>query len=217
MTLLDRAQGAVNIAFHGLGPPGPGIDTGLFLAVLDEVREYSWVELSFDDGYASDVEIALPALIARGISARFFPLAGRLGSTGHVSASGVRELAAAGMAIGSHGMKHCSWRGLGRRAMHEELVGARNRLAAAAGTPIDTAACPFGSYDRRVLAALREQGYARVFTSDRRRARTGAWLQPRYSVRRDDTIQTIRDDILAPQQFPGRIKSALSARVKAWR
>jgi peptidoglycan/xylan/chitin deacetylase (PgdA/CDA1 family) len=227
MTFLDRADACVvNISFHGLGTPGPGIDaeaeryfigTDLFLAVLDEVREYSWVELSFDDGYASDVEIALPAVIARGLFARFFPLAGRLGSPGHMSANGVRELAAAGMAIGSHGMGHCSWRGLDRQALHEELVGARHVLAAAAGTPIDTAACPFGSYDRDVLAALREQGYTRVFTSDRRRARAGAWLQPRYSVCRDDTIQTVRDDILAPPQFPGRVRSALSARVKAWR
>ena len=62
MTFLDRADACVvNISFHGLGTPGPGIDaeaeryfigTDLFLAVLDEVREYSWVELSFDDGYA---------------------------------------------------------------------------------------------------------------------------------------------------------------------
>ena len=61
-------------------------------------------------------------------------------------------------------------------------------IAEAAGEPVTSAACPFGAYDRQVLAALRRHGYSQVFTSDRRRARLGDWLQPRYSIRRNDTV-----------------------------
>jgi hypothetical protein len=67
------------------------------------------------------------------------------------------------------------------------------------------------------MAALREEGYTHVFTSDRRPARVGAWLQPRYSVRQHDTLQSVRDDILAPRPFPERLRGALAARAKALR
>ena len=60
-------------------------------------------------------------------------------------------------------------------------------IADIARTPVREAACPFGSYDRRVLGALRRHGFTRVYTVDRGRARQGAWLQPRYTVRKDDT------------------------------
>jgi peptidoglycan/xylan/chitin deacetylase (PgdA/CDA1 family) len=216
----------VHVLFHGIGTPGPGVSTedqgyfvgkSLFLAVLDEMAGRPQVRLSFDDGYASDVEIALPAVIERGLHARFFPLAGQLGRPGYLSEAGVRELASAGMRVGSHGMRHRSWRGMDPRARQEELIEARRVLEEAAGSEIDTAACPFGAYDRTVLVALREQAYTTIFTSDRRRARAGAWLQPRYSVQRADTIQTVRDDILARPRLTTRARGALAARIKAWR
>lgn len=214
------------VCFHGVGAPGPAADAeaagyfirrDVFLAVLDELTAHPEADLTFDDGYASDVDIALPALAERGLSARFFPLAGRLGSPGHVDTGGVRALAEAGMTIGSHGMRHRSWRGLDARAEHEELGLARWLIADAAGTPVSSVACPFGGYDRRLLAALRGYGYTQVFTSDRRRARAGDWLQPRYSIRGHDTLATVRDGILAPRRFPERLRAGAVGRVKAWR
>ena len=97
------------------------------------------------------------------------------------------------------------------------LTTARQMLAEAVGTPVDAAACPFGAYDRGSLQALREQHYGTVFTSDRRRARRGAWLQPRYSVRRDDTLQTVREQILAEPPARQQALGALAGRLKAWR
>jgi peptidoglycan/xylan/chitin deacetylase (PgdA/CDA1 family) len=224
--LTHSSPGTVHILFHGIGTPGPGVseaDEGyfisedLFAAVLDEIRGNPRAEISFDDGYASDIAVALPALSERGLSARFFPLAGQLGRPGYLSGDGVRELVSAGMTIGSHGMRHRSWRGMDPQTRHEELAQARDLLAAAAGTAVDTAACPFGAYDRGTLAALRERGYQRVFTSDRRRAKPGAWLQPRYSVRRGDTLEAVRSGILAPPPLSQRARGALAGQVKAWR
>jgi peptidoglycan/xylan/chitin deacetylase (PgdA/CDA1 family) len=229
MIMKDGSPDAVvGVCFHGIGVPGPGVEPDaeeylisrdLFLAVLDELVKHTTVEvdLTFDDGYASDVDIALPALQERGLYASYFPLAGRLGSPGRVDAAGVRALAAAGMTVGSHGMRHRSWRGLDARSDAEELSVARSMIAEAAGEPVTSAACPFGAYDRRVLTALRRHGYSRVFTSDRRRARRGDWLQPRYSVRRDDTVSTVREDILAPRPLPERLRGEAAGRVKAWR
>ena len=181
MPIRDRGPDEiVGICFHGIGTPSAGLEPAaheyfvsadLFLAVLDETAGTPGVRLSFDDGYASDVEVALPALADRGLTATFFPLAGMLGRPGYLDEGGVRALSAAGMTVGSHGMHHRSWRGLDAESEDEELTVARSLIGAAAQAPVTTAACPFGSYDRRVLGTLRRHGYAHVFTSDRRRAR----------------------------------------------
>jgi peptidoglycan/xylan/chitin deacetylase (PgdA/CDA1 family) len=227
MIVKDRSPDAVvGICFHGVGVPGQGIEPDaeqyfisrdLFLALLDELLKHTSVDLTFDDGYASDVDIALPALQERGLSASYFPLAGQLSAPGHVDAAGVRALAAAGMNVGSHGMRHRSWRGLDAESSAEELSIARSVIAKAAGKPVTGAACPFGAYDRRVLAALRRHGYSRVFTSDRRRARRGDWLQPRYSIRRNDTVSTVREEILSPRPLREQLRGEVVGRVKAWR
>jgi peptidoglycan/xylan/chitin deacetylase (PgdA/CDA1 family) len=221
----DGAE-VIGLCFHGIGIPGQSLEAGaadyfitrdLFLALLDLVMTNAAVSLTFDDGYASDLEIALPALLERGLSATFFPLAGRLDRPGHVGTDGIRELANAGMEVGSHGMRHRSWRGLDRVSAEEELTAAREMIAQAAGRAVAKVAIPFGSYDRHVLTALRKAEYAQVFTSDRRRARAGDWMQPRYSVRIDDTVPIVREDILAPPTLRERIRAGLAGRVKALR
>jgi peptidoglycan/xylan/chitin deacetylase (PgdA/CDA1 family) len=186
--VLDRS---INLNFHGIGDPERALDPGeanvwvsneQFLSVLDCAVGRDDVRITFDDGNASDLEVALPALHERGLSATFFVVAGRLGSPRFLDEDGVGQLAAAGMEIGCHGMRHRPWRGLDERALHEELVGARTVLEGVVGRPVTLAACPFGSYDRRVLRTLRGSGYRHVYTSDGGIAHPGAFLQTRISV-----------------------------------
>ena len=227
MTEAAEPTGVITgICFHGIGEPRAALEpdwheffisVSLFLAVLDEAAARPGVSLTFDDGYASDVEVALLALRERGLTATFFPVAGNLGQPGYLDAAGVRALSEAGMPVGSHGMWHRSWRDLDAQAEHEELAVARSLIGSAAQAPVRIAACPFGSYDRRALSALRRHGYEQVFTSDRRRARAGAWLQPRYSILRSDTLDSIRENILARRPVAERVRCAAAARVKAWR
>jgi peptidoglycan/xylan/chitin deacetylase (PgdA/CDA1 family) len=217
----------INLSFHGVGaPPGsprePGehaywVDRDAFLSLLDEVQGRDDVRLSFDDGNASDVEVALPALVERGMTADFFVVAGRLGTPGNVDATGLGALRAAGMCIGTHGMDHRSWRGLDDAQLAAELVEARAAIAEAAGSVVAAAALPLGEYDRTVLAALRKHDYRVVYSSDARRARTGAWLQPRYSVRAGDTPRSVRETVLAPPRAHERLRGHLAGLVKRWR
>jgi peptidoglycan/xylan/chitin deacetylase (PgdA/CDA1 family) len=182
---------AINLTFHGIGDPGRELDPGeqdvwvsteQFLAVLDRAAGRKDVAITFDDGNASDVEHALPALRERGLTATFFVVAGRLGAPRFLDVSGLRELSAAGMQVGCHGMRHRAWRRLDDAGLREELVEARTILERAVGRQVTSAACPFGSYDRRVLGTLRRSGYAHVYTSDRGTVRQGAFLQARNSV-----------------------------------
>lgn len=203
-----------NVCFHGIGAPSRSVDDAEarywvtyddFLRILDEVAGWPSVALSFDDGNASDSRLGLPALVERGMSATFFVLAGRLGAPGSLAADDVRALGEAGMAIGTHGMDHVSWRHLDPAARTRELVTARDAIAEASGRVVDQAAFPRGQYDRAALAALRHLGYRRVFSSDARPARPGTWLQPRYSVTGDDTVESLRRRVLAPTPFSRRV------------
>ena len=183
----------VNLTFHGLGTPARALDGGeepywlpsdVFEGILDRVSSRDDVRLFFDDGNASDLEIALPALASRGLGATFFIVAANVGRPGFLGAEGVQALAAAGMGIGSHGMSHRSWRGLPPDELETEVCHSRELLEEMVGRPITHAACPFGAYDRAALRRLRDAGYERIFTRDRGPALADAWLQPRNSLRR---------------------------------
>lgn len=191
----------INLCFHGVGvcrrerEPGESrywVSEDLFRRVLDEAVAFPQVRLSFDDGNASDVRIALPALAERGLTATFFPLAGRLDDPASLHAADLQTLRAAGMRIGSHGWAHVPWRGLTADAAAREFDAARRVLADAAGAAIDTAALPLGRYDRRTIARLKAAGYRTVYTSDRFPARESAWLQARYSITAADTAASVR-------------------------
>lgn len=184
----------MNLAVHGVGRPARPLDPGederwvtvdQFERVLDAVTDREDVHLTFDDGNESDVEIALPRLVERGLTAEFFPLAGRLGQRGYLDRDGLRELARAGMEIGSHGWEPRDWRRLDDRHARRELTDAPKLLGDLCGRPVRRYSLPFGAYDRRVLARLRQAGATRVYTSDGGAAHQDGWLQARTELRHD--------------------------------
>lgn len=229
-TVYDRwamaAQRAINVCFHGIGEPGRSQEEGeaeywierdAYLDILDEIGTWPNVTISFDDGNASDHDIGLAALVDRGLTASFFVLAGRIDAPGSLSTGQLRALVDAGMTIGTHGMHHVPWPGLDDRQRHVELVEARALIADVIAREVDDAACPLGRYDRTVLRELRRLGYARVYTSDRMASATTAWVQPRYSVRRSDTPETLRASILERQSALDRVRPTVAGVVKRLR
>jgi peptidoglycan/xylan/chitin deacetylase (PgdA/CDA1 family) len=204
----------INLTVHGIGEPpreldpgedGTWVTTEQFEQVLDAVVGRDDVRITFDDGNSSDIEIGLPRLRERGLTAEFFVLAGLLDEPGRLSRSDVRELQDAGMRIGSHGWSHRDWRKLGFDQAVEEMVTAPQLLADVTGKPVSRVAVPFGSYDRVVLNRLRHAGATQVYTSDGGAASTDSWLQARTSLRHDiDPSWTA--DVLAGQ--PGLQRSA---------
>lgn len=195
-------ESSINLLFHGVGQASRSMEPGeeaywvtptLLDEVLDLAVQRCRVSLSFDDCNNSDVTIALPALISRGLRATFFPISLRLGSPGSLSQDGLREIASAGMPIGSHGRRHIAWRRLPAAVATEELVTARRELEDVVQQPVKEAACPFGAYGRSTLHQLRGLGYTRVYTSDSARTSPSEWLQPRYAITSNLDIEVIRD------------------------
>jgi peptidoglycan/xylan/chitin deacetylase (PgdA/CDA1 family) len=214
------------VCFHGVGTPSRTLEPGedrywipvdAFQAMLDVIASVEGVSISFDDGNASDLEIALGALRERGLSASFFVLAGRLGSSGSLDAGDLRELVRGGMTVGNHGMDHRPWRRLSARDRERELVEARLAIADAVGRPVDEAAVPFGEYGRHLLGELRRLGYTKVYTSDGVVARSSAWLQPRYSVVATDSAEALRTALLARRSRFQVLQAAIKGSVKRLR
>jgi peptidoglycan/xylan/chitin deacetylase (PgdA/CDA1 family) len=202
--------------FHGVGPVSRIIDDrerscwldlDHFEAVLDLAQRQTHVQLTFDDGNASDVEIVLPALLRRGLQAAFFICSDRLDQPAFLSQAQVRELQAQGMGIGSHGVAHRSWRQLPPDQLWHEVEGSRRVLERVCGIPIDTVACPFGAYDRTVLHGLRRAGYHAVYTSDGGATARNHWLRARNTIHRSMGIDQVA---LLIQRGLGRWKQALT-------
>jgi peptidoglycan/xylan/chitin deacetylase (PgdA/CDA1 family) len=214
-----------NLTFHGVGAAPQPLDPGerevwltrdAFLGHLDVVRKNKRVLITFDDGNVSDFEIALPALVDRGLKGVFFVLAARLGKPGYLDRDHIQAMVAEGMEIDSHGMEHRPWRRLDPAAMQQEIVDARSILEDVVGGPVRKAACPFGAYDRKSLTRLRETGVETVFTSDGGSARPGQWLQARNTVRRSDPPDLVTQ-LITRHQRPESLLQGAKRLVKRWR
>ncbi len=215
-----------NITLHGVGDSTRTLDPGeervwLSRGRLQEVLDLlvtfptdRW-SITVDDGNASDLSIIAPEMASRRMSGAFFVCAGRVGRPGFLDRGGVRELASMGMRIGSHGMDHVPWRGLRERAAHREFSEAKAKLEDLVGAAVVEAACPFGAYDRRVLAYLRACGFKRVYSSDGGGADPGAWFQPRTSIGPEDDAVSVRGLLhRAPRR---KMLRELITLVKRWR
>lgn len=74
----------------------------------------------------------------------------------------LRQMRAAGMEIGSHGVSHRMLAKLPREAMREEVAGSRATLQRELGPGIDVLSYPVGgpdAYDETVIEAVRDAGY----------------------------------------------------------
>lgn len=198
---INLVEYPINLLLHGVGTAGREMepDEDMFWVtrtllgeILDLALERPEISLSVDDCNTSDVEIILPALTSRGLRATFFPISSRLGRAGSLSGDGLREIASAGMRVGSHGRRHISWRRLPESVATEEFVTARRELEEIVQQGVNDAACPFGAYDRSTLRQLRSHGYDHAYTSDAARASAVSWLQPRYTMTSSDDIGGIR-------------------------
>ena len=218
------------INFHGLGPLPAHVDAGeahvwcadpvLYADLLDETREEAARHgldylVTFDDGNLSDLDLGLKPLADRGMTAIFFPCAGRIGQPDYLDRGALRELVGAGMEIGSHGWSHTDWRRAAPEVMRQEIGEAKDRIEQAAGVAVSAAAIPFGSYSRRVLKDA--AAFRTVFTSDAALADAAARVQPRFSYTADWRRGAVGQAIAASRRPLRRLRQTLAMTCKSWR
>ncbi len=136
------------------------------------------VAITFDDGYASVIQQALPILAAEHVPATLFSIGGRRGSDNRWPSQwasvptmpladdrALREWLAAGMAVGAHTWSHCALPSLEHDEAEREIVEAGDRLAQALGTEVRHFAYPYGLRTARDVR-LAERRYLTAVTAE---------------------------------------------------
>jgi peptidoglycan/xylan/chitin deacetylase (PgdA/CDA1 family) len=130
------------------------------------------VAITFDDGFQSVVDEAVPLLAARRLPATMFCVAGHLGGRNDwatqpasvpirplASAGSLASLAVRGFEVGSHGMDHLPLQAAPAGVLERELAGSRAALEAATGAPVRWFAYPYGLAGSREARKMVERTY----------------------------------------------------------
>jgi len=122
------------------------------------------VVVTFDDGYANNLEVALPLLAELGIPATVFVTTSFIDGTisgpdRMLSPAGLRELHAAGVEIASHGRRHVCFQSLSRAEIRDEVRSSKAWLEDLIGVEVESCAYPYGHHDRRCREELVAAGY----------------------------------------------------------
>lgn len=163
------------------------LDPELFERHLDAMEGHE-VTLTFDDGGASALTGAAPALERRGRRGIFFVTTARLGTPGFLDAEGVRALRAAGHEIGSHGHTHAHLTTIGPDAVDDEWRRSKHLLEEILGEPVTAASVPGGFYSREVARRAFAAGYRVLYNSEpsvRERRVEGGVVRGRFSIVED--------------------------------
>jgi peptidoglycan/xylan/chitin deacetylase (PgdA/CDA1 family) len=172
------------------------VDEARYLELLAARPAGAWrhVLLTFDDGYAESIDLAQRVLAPRGIPFLVFMVSDYAGrenawelSLGrpparHLAWERVRELAAAGVAFGSHTASHADLTRLDGAAIADDLARSSRAIEAATGRPVRTFSYPFGRYDARARDAVRAAGFEAAFSLYPRGRNTRV---DRHALRRD--------------------------------
>jgi len=118
------------------------------------------VILSFDDDWESQYTYAFPLLEKYGFTATYFIWTAVVGRQHHMTWDQIRTLSKAGMEIGCHTITHpYLTRVKSDESLRHEILDARNLIEDRVGVPVTTFAYPFGQYNERVAAMVKEAGF----------------------------------------------------------
>lgn len=175
-------------------------ESGCAVLALDAVRAPSGgllpprsVSITFDDGNLTDHAVALPALGRRGLQAAFFITPAWVGTAGHLDWHEVKELVAAGMTVGAHGLDHALLATLGHEEVRSQLSEARRLMEARLGRAPTWLSLPGGAGGPREVSVAREVGFEHVLGSVPRLCFADSPDPlPRFAVRRRDSAGAYR-------------------------
>jgi peptidoglycan/xylan/chitin deacetylase (PgdA/CDA1 family) len=132
------------------------------LAAGRQPPRHSFV-VTLDDGHNDGYTYAYPILRRHGFVATYFVITDRIGHTGYFSVRQLKTMAAGGMEIASHTMRHADLTQLSSTGVRAQLSGSASAIGAAVGTRPITFAYPFGLWNRGLATPLAATGYRMAF------------------------------------------------------
>jgi len=141
--------------------------------------------LSFDDGFRSNLEHALPVLTDHGFTATLLVVSGTIGASNTwdvssgvpskpmMTADELRAWQAAGMEVGAHTEHHLDLTACDPQAASAEISGSKRVLEALVDREVCSFAFPYGRYSPEHVDMVRQARYRWALTCDSRRAVSG--------------------------------------------
>ncbi len=123
------------------------------------------VTLTFDDGYEDNYSVVFPLLRRFGFTATFFVVTSTVGTRDHLTVPQIREMAAAGMEIESHGVHHIDFSLLSPDDARRELLQSRATIEGWTGRPVTFFAYPAGRYSAALEHLLDTLGFRGALTT----------------------------------------------------
>lgn len=145
------------------------------------LARFRHVRVTFDDAYRNAAAV-IPALQGQGVPIEIFVCTElardgapvtipelatdapeELAELATMSWDDLRDLAARGVAIGSHAVSHPHLPALSDDEVRRELTGSKQAIESEIGRPCTELAYPYGEHDERIRVLAREAGYERAY------------------------------------------------------
>ena len=171
-SVTNKAFGAQMRLLAWMGYSTIGFDAFLERVSTGKPLPSRAVILTFDDGFESCIENAVPHLKRFGFSATFFVVPGLVGKGSRwlrdrlgvelplAGWSRLRQLTEEGLECGAHGLTHSHLTELSADASRFEMTESKRILEEQLGRPVRHMAYPYGAYNSEVRSLAKEAGYS---------------------------------------------------------
>lgn len=112
------------------------------------------VSLTFDDGWQSQYDNAVPVLQEYGFPATFYIYTQVIGLPGQFSKEEIQSLKAKGHEIGAHSVTHPHLSRLDEAAVEKEVSESKKTLELITGGPVNNFAAPYGDVNAMVIKVI---------------------------------------------------------------
>jgi len=131
----------------------------------DEIYGEDGIILTFDDGWESISEYAIPILIKLNIFATIFMTVDKINKSGFMSENQLKQIISQGMTIGSHTYSHRFLNDLDKDDITEELIKSKKILEEKLNINVNQLSLPGGRNNSMVIRLAEQVGYGLLCTS----------------------------------------------------